>query len=639
MAHDMVDILKKYWGYSSFRPLQEDIIASIASGRDTLALLPTGGGKSLCFQVPAMMLDGVCIVISPLIALMRDQVENLKKQGIKAVAINSAMGSRDIDIALDNAIYGDTKFLYLSPERLQSELLKVRLQKMNVNLIAVDEAHCISQWGHDFRPAYREIAAVRDILPKAPLIALTATATPEVVVDIQTQLAMRKPAFFQKSFTRSNLIYVVQKEENKLFRMLSVMRRLGGSGIVYVGSRKETVQQAHLLVANGISALPYHAGLNHEERNRTQEQWIKGRVRVVVATNAFGMGIDKPDVRFVIHISVPQSIEAYFQEAGRAGRDEKTAYGVMLINEHDCSDTEHRVRDQVPDDKFIRQVYRALSNHLQLAIGSQVLDPIPFNLPAFAKKYNFKPLQTYHALKMLEMGGYITLSDAIHSPSRIRILLRDKDLYSFEVGNIKYTPLLQLILRSYEGIFDQGVRISENVLANRLKVPTEKVNNMLHELHKLQVIEYQRQTDLPFISFPLHRVLPDNLQLKNSMLAAHRKRLLKMIGAMTAFVNNDLVCRSVQLVAYFGETGAKPCGACDVCIARKKGLEQDLGNFDTIKAGILAQLAEGPQSLELLKQNSSYKAAETMAVLYWLVDNGLLNFGLGHMVALAERDG
>jgi ATP-dependent DNA helicase RecQ len=636
MAHDMVDILKKYWGYSSFRSLQEEIIASVAGGRDTLALLPTGGGKSICFQVPGMMLDGVCLVISPLIALMRDQVENLKKRGIKAVAINSAMGKRDIDIALDNAVYGDTKFLYLSPERLQSELIKVRLQKMKVALVAIDEAHCISQWGHDFRPAYREIASLRDLLPKVPFIALTATATPAVVEDIKSQLELKNPAFFQKSFLRSNLIYVVQREENKLYRMLNVVRKVGGSGIVYVGSRKETVQQAHLLRANGIAALPYHGGMDHAERNKAQELWINGKAQVVVATNAFGMGIDKPDVRFVVHINVPQSIEAYFQEAGRAGRDEQKAYAVLLVGETDCADIEERVRDQVPNDKFIRQVYRALSNHLQLAIGSQVLEPFPFQLEAFAKKYNFKALQTYHALKMLEMAGYVSMSEAVHSPSRIRLLLRDKELYSFEVGNERFARLLQLILRSYEGVFDQGVKINENTLSNRLKISTEKFKSALGELHKMQVIDYQPQTDLPFLGFPLHRVSPDHLMLKNSLLDAHRQRLLNMVGAMTAYVSNGLTCRAVQLVEYFGESHAAPCGACDVCVERKKLQGKPREHFEAIKAELLTKLAAGPQYLQEIKKLKGYKADEVMEVLYWLSDTHQILFADAQTIKLSS---
>lgn len=620
----MVDVLKKYWGYASFRPLQESIIASIVSGKDTIALLPTGGGKSICFQVPAMMMEGVCLVISPLIALMEDQVNNLKKRGIKATAINSAMNAREMDIALDNAVYGDTRFLYLSPERLHTALFRARLAKMKVSFVAVDEAHCISQWGHDFRPAYRQIAALREELPGIPVMALTATATPEVVTDIGEQLGMRKPAVFQKSFTRSNLVYVVQKEENKLFRLLNIARNVGGSGIVYVGSRKETVRQAHLLQANGVSALPYHAGLDHESRTRTQEAWLRNKARVVVATNAFGMGIDKPDVRFVVHLDVPMSIEAYFQEGGRAGRDERRAYAVMLVNEFDCADTERRVREKVPDPDMIRQVYRALSNHFQLAIGIQHWEPIAFNLVTFSKKYQFDPYRTYHALKLLEMGGYLSLSEAVHSPSQLQMLLKGKDLYSFEVGNPTYTPLLQLVLRSYEGIFDQPVRIKENVLADRLKIPVEKLKQMLLHLAKLKVLRYQMQTQLPFIAFPEQRINPSDLKLRSGLLGEHRDRLVRMVGAMTGYVQNDLVCRSVQLVAYFGENDAAPCGLCDVCLERKKQVDMSDDVFEEIRSALLARLTSGPEDLEVLKESATYNRREVMRVLYWMVDNGTL---------------
>jgi len=638
MENEMINVLKKYWGYASFRPLQESIIESVVSSRDTIALLPTGGGKSLCFQVPGMMLDGVCVVISPLIALMRDQVDNLKKRGIKAVAVSSAMNKREIDYALDNAVYGDTKFLYLSPERLQSELLKVRLQKMKVSMIAVDEAHCISQWGHDFRPAYRKIATVRELLPSGvPIIALTATATPEVVTDIREQLEMKKPGFFQKSFTRENLIYVVQRENDKLYRMLNIVKRVGGSGIVYVGARKETVRQANLLRSNGISALPYHAGMKHDERTAAQEMWLNGKAQVVVATNAFGMGIDKPDVRFVIHLSIPQSIEAYFQEAGRGGRDGRKSYAVLLVSDTDCKEVQRRVGEQVPDHKEVRRVYRALCNHLQLAIGTQILEPFPFHLEAFAKRYNFKPLQAYHALKMLEMGEYITLSEAVHSPSRLRLLIRDKDLYSFEVGNPKYAALIQTILRSYEGVFDQPVRIKENTIADRLGKGNDHMHEQLNQLVKMKVIEYQRQSDQPFISFPRHRTNPDELKLKSGSLREHRDRLLKKVGAMTAYVENDILCRSVQLVNYFGEANSTPCGYCDVCLKRKKASEISESNRAEIRNRIEEKIRENRCSMDNLKSIDGFKSADVTKVLYWMVDNGLLRLNDDHSVALVAQ--
>ncbi len=638
MESAQISVLKKYWGYESFRPLQEAIIRSVAGGRDTVALLPTGGGKSLCFQVPAMMRSGVCIVISPLIALMRDQTDNLKKRGIKAAAVTSAMTRREIDITLDNAVYGDLKFLYLSPERLQSELIKVRIQKMKVGLIAVDEAHCISQWGHDFRPAYRRIAELREILPGVPFIALTATATPAVVTDIREQLELEDPSVFQKSFTRDNLIYVVLKENNKLYRLLNIIKRTGGSGIVYVGARKETVRQANLLRANSISALPYHAGMTHDERTRTQEAWIAGKVQVVVATNAFGMGIDKPDVRFVVHLSVPQSIEAYFQEAGRGGRDGKKAYAVLLAADTDCEDVRRRVSEQVPDDREIKRVYRALCNHLQLAAGSRISEPIPFNLEAFAKKYSFRPLKTYHALKMLEMAETITLSEAVHSPSRIKMLLRDKALYNFEVTNPQFTPLIQTLLRSYEGIFDQAVRIRENIIADRLGKGNDHLHKQLKQLGKLRVLEYQRQNNLPYISFPEHRPSHRDLKLKNSLLSEHRDRLLKMVGAVTDYVDNDLVCRSIQLVQYFGERDAKPCGACDVCLAKKRAAAADVPEREILSAVLEEKVRGGEHSPEVLCKIPGHNPAQLTAVLYWMTDSGVLEVREDNTVGIPEKE-
>jgi len=439
------NILKKYWGHQSFRPLQEEIIQSVLNKTDTLALLPTGGGKSICFQVPTMAIDGICIVISPLIALMQDQVQNLRKKGIKAAAISSALSKREIDHQLDNVIYGDVKFLYISPERIETELFKARLQKMKVNFIAVDEAHCISEWGFNFRPAYRKISELRELLPDTPLIALTATATPKVVEDIKEQLGFVNGSIFQVSFQRNNLIYVVQKEENKLSRMISIVRKLGGSGIVYVRSRRESIRQANLLRANNFAALPYHAGMTFKERKEVQEAWVKNKAQIVVATNAFGMGIDKPDVRFVIHLSLPQSVEAYFQEAGRAGRDGKLAYAVCLNDTSDIAFLRERVAEQIPDPEKAKNVYRALTNYFQLAVGSDLSVGKPIDILSFSKKYNFKPAETYNALKLLEAHEFAYLSEAVHKRSQIRFLMKSKELYNFEIKQPKYEGLIHFL--------------------------------------------------------------------------------------------------------------------------------------------------------------------------------------------------
>lgn len=620
MENQLIDILKKFWGHQGFRPLQEEIVQSVLSGKDTMALLPTGGGKSICFQVPAMALEGVCIVISPLIALMNDQVHNLRLRGISAVAINSALSSREIDIALDNAVYGSVKFIYLSPERLQSDIVKVRIQKMKVALVAVDEAHCISEWGHDFRPAYRQIAEMRQLLPEVPVIALTATATQEVVEDIVGGLELKDPAIFRKSFTRPNLIYVVQKEQNRLSRLSNIVKKVGGSGIVYVPTRRETVRMAHLLRSNGIGAMPYHGGMDYKERSEAQELWIKNKSQVVVATNAFGMGIDKPDVRFVVHIHLPQTIEAYFQEAGRAGRDGKQSYAIYLMEESDISYLRERVMGMIPDETTIVQTYRAVVNHLQLALGSKMEEAIPFDVSEFSKKYSLNPAVVVNSLKMLEYHRYLTLSDAIHSPSRIQFLLKSKELYSFEVTNPRFERLIQLLLRSYEGLFEQPVKINENNIGTRLKIASSTVKDLLNQLHQMRVVQYQEQTDLPFISFPTERIRPESILLDKEFIASQKHRYLTKMNAAIAYAENNLICRSIQLVSYFGDDSGVPCGKCDVCLANKnKEIAEDL--FYEIKAKIEGQLTAEPVQLYNLTVFSTYKEKDVLKVIQWMADN------------------
>lgn len=615
--------------------MQEDIVQSVAAGRDTLALLPTGGGKSICFQVPAMSMEGVCIVVSPLIALMNDQVENLKKRGIPAVAINSALTYREIDIALDNAAYGGTKFLYMSPERLKTDLVRARLEKLKVCLFAIDEAHCISEWGHDFRPSYREIAEVREILPKVPVIALTATATPEVARDITEQLRMTDAAIFTKSFVRPNLIYVVQKEPNKIARAQNIIRSLGGSGIIYVPTRRDTLRMAQLLRGNGIPALPYHGGMDHAKRNETQALWLKNKARVVVATNAFGMGIDKPDVRYVIHMHIPPTIESYFQEAGRGGRDEKTAYAVMLTDDHDRENLHERVAISVPPESDIKRVYKALVNHLQLALGSKTDMPIPFDLPAFAKKYDFNPVATLNSLKILETCGYLVLSDAIHSPSRIQFLLSSRELYDFEIKNARYERLIHLLLRSYEGLFDQAVRISENNICARLTTSADRVRQQLKELHQMRVLNYQEQTELPFLSFFTERIRPESVILDKAYMDALRNRHYNRMNAVINYSDNNLICRSRQLVNYFGEMNAENCGRCDVCLEVKKTDAQN-AKFRKIRGEIEKLLTQEVQQIETLVVSAHFSRSEVLEVVRWMAENNLAHVTPGSGIALAR---
>ncbi|HSN50872.1 MAG TPA: ATP-dependent DNA helicase RecQ, partial [Bacteroidales bacterium] len=492
-------ILQKYWGYPAFRPLQEDIIQSVLDGNDTLALLPTGGGKSLTFQVPAMAQEGICIVISPLISLMKDQVDNLKKKGINAAAIYSGMHQDEIDIALNNSRFGHNKLLYVSPERLTTPKMRDALKRMKVNLLAVDEAHCISQWGYDFRPPYLQIAEIREFLPGVPILALTATATPQVIEDIQDKLKFRKQNLFQKSFERKNLTYFVFHEEDKRHRILKIIEKVKGAGIIYVRNRRQTKEISDFLVKNGIPATFYHAGLDTPERDKRQTAWMKEEKRVIVATNAFGMGIDKPNVRFVIHIDIADSIEAYFQEAGRAGRDEKESFAVLLYEKSNILDARHNLSSAYPEIKLIRDIYQALGNYLKIPVGSGRDSSSDFDLADFSAQYRFSPIIVYNALKFLEKEGYLILNEAIHGPSRIFIKADKESLYRFQVENASFDPFIKTLLRSYAGILTEFSSIREEELAKRSNLSKEQVIDLLGKLHKREVLDYVPRAESPRI--------------------------------------------------------------------------------------------------------------------------------------------
>ena len=495
------EILKKYWGFSSFRPLQEEIIEKVAKGNDTIALLPTGGGKSICFQIPGLAKEGLCIVISPLIALMNDQVKNLNDRGIKAMAISSAMSKKEIDISLDNAIYGDYRFLYVSPERLQSPLFQERLSKMPVNLIAVDEAHCISQWGYDFRPAYLKIAALREFHPKVPIIALTASATEKVVADIGNKLKLKEPHLFKKSFTRANLSYVVLKEENKEKKLLDILNKVKGTSIVYVRSRKQSTTLSAFLRENGISADYYHAGLNSVIRNEKQQAWMNNLIRVIVSTNAFGMGIDKADVRTVIHFDLCENPENYYQEAGRAGRDGKKAYAIQLFDERDKQLSQTKINNQFPEIKFIKDVYSKLGNFYKLAYGAGFEQSYPFNLGDFSIFSNLPALASYNALKILEQNEYLSMNEIDNSPSKVKFIISNTDTYDYQLRNEKHSAIIDLMLRSYSRLFDDYVAINELVMAKRLRVEQKEIKQQLQYLAHMNVIEYLPKSSTGSIFF------------------------------------------------------------------------------------------------------------------------------------------
>jgi len=562
-------ILKQYWNHDTFRPVQEEIIKSVLLGHDTLALLPTGGGKSVCFQVPALAKEGICIVVSPLIALIKDQVENLKAKGIEAVSIVSGMSKREIDLALDNCIYNPVKFLYLSPERLLSELVRERIKYMRVNLIAVDEAHCISQWGYDFRPPYLHIADLRELHPDVPVLALTATATLEVRDDIQQKLLFKRPNIFLKSFERKSISYVVQNEENKLRKLLDVANGVKGSGIVYVRSRKETAEIAKFLNENGIQADFYHAGLNVDERSKKQDNWLHNRCRVIVATNAFGMGIDKADVRFVVHKDLPESLEAYYQEAGRAGRDEHKAYAVLLYNAADKYKEEKKFELNFPSVDEIKKVYHCLANYYQLAYGAGTGVSLDLDISAFCAQYSLDPVKTLSALKFLEQDEYLSFNESVFLPSRFRFEVLNEQLYNFQIQNSGWDPFIKTLLRSYGGAFENYVRLREFDLARRTHMSTQQVIEGLKQLQEYGILNYLPQTDHPQVTYLKPRQHANELYINKRLIEERKANYRKKIEAVFAYSLHKR-CRSQMLLAYFDESNAPKCGICDICLVEKR---------------------------------------------------------------------
>ena len=621
MQQDIRKILLQYWGFSSFRTMQEDIIRSVLEGKDTLALLPTGGGKSICFQVPALAREGLCLVVTPLISLMKDQVQNLKQRGIRAAAVFSGMHPNEIDMVLDNAVYGDLKLLYLSPERLETETFRERLTRMNVNLLAVDEAHCISQWGYDFRPPYLNIATIRDIIPDTPLLALTATATPTVVKDIQEKLSFRKECVFQKSFERKNLAYVVMQSEDKLSAMLRVLNSVQGSGVVYVRNRRKAKEISEYLKKNNISSDFYHAGLDARSRSEKQDAWMDESCRIIVATNAFGMGIDKHNVRTVIHLDLTDSLEAYFQEAGRAGRDEKKSYAVLIYNEADINNSREQFKTSYPDLKTVRKTYQSLGNYYQLANGSGKDLSLDFELKSFSEKFRLKPLIAYNALKILEKEGYIMLTEAISLPSRIHFLFGRDDLYRFQVENPAQDNFIKLLLRSYTGLFTDFVKINETELARRLNLEESDIITFLKRLHDHGVISYIKSKNEPQVIFTRERQDADKLQISAGDYEHRKTSAANRLQAVINYVKTKDQCRSQQLLEYFGEKCLQRCGKCDVCQERNKMQISDQ-EFEEVKNQIRDLIRGNPQSLqEIAFQLKSIPEERIIAVLRWLEDN------------------
>lgn len=614
-----LDILKRYWGYDQFRALQGDIIQSIASGKDTLGLMPTGGGKSLTFQVPTMAMEGICVVVTPLIALMKDQVENLKKRGIGAAAIFSGMSHNEILMTLDNAVFEAYKFLYVSPERLATPIFMEKIKQAKVCMIAVDESHCISQWGYDFRPSYLRIADIRELLPDVPILALTATATPEVVDDIQRQLHFSKPNLFQKSFHRSNLAYVVRTVENKDENLLKILNSVPGTSVVYVRNRKRTKEIADFLNVNGIPAENFHAGLKNETKDAKQARWKSGETRVIVSTNAFGMGIDKAEVRTVVHMDLPDSLEAYFQEAGRAGRDEKKAYAVLLYNNGDAIKMRKRVTDSFPGKEMVVKVYEALGNYLQMGVGSGLDKVFAFDIGDFCTKFKLQILITYSSLKILQQAGYIELTDEQDSSSRVLFTVGKDDLYK-----LKQTPeqerLIHILLRSYTGLFTDLAAISEETMAKRLEWTRDKVYEQLVGLAKEHIIQFIPRKKTPYLTFVREREATERVVLGKEAYDDRRERYISRIKSVLDYAQEENNCRNQILLTYFGEKESKPCGKCDICLKKKETQLTD-EDFETIRQIVHQALSTEELTINALVRKIPFKEPKALQLIRFMLDN------------------
>ena len=618
------EILKQYWGYDSFRDLQEEIITSIGEGKDTLGLMPTGGGKSITFQVPALAQEGICIVITPLIALMKDQVQNLRKREIKALAIYSGMTRQEILTALENCIFGNYKFLYISPERLDTEIFRTKLRSMKVSMITVDESHCISQWGYDFRPAYLKIAEIRELLPEVPVLALTATATPEVVTDIQARLKFREGNVFRMSFERKNLAYIVRKTDNKTKELLYILQRISGSAIIYVRNRRRTKEITELLMNEGITADFYHAGLDNAVKDLRQKRWQSGEVRVMVATNAFGMGIDKPDVRIVLHLDLPDSPEAYFQEAGRAGRDGEKAYAVILYSKSDKTTLHKRVVDTFPDKEYILNVYEHLQYYYQMAMGDGFQCIREFNLEEFCRKFKYFPVPVDSALKILTQAGYLEYTDEQDNSSRILFTIRRDELYKLREMGKEAEALIQSILRSYTGVFTDYAYISEESLAVRTGLTRQQIYNILVTLTKRRIVDYIPRKKTPYIIYTRERLELRFLHIPPSVYEERKARYDASIKAMEEYVTTENICRSRMLLRYFGEKNEHNCGQCDVCLSKRATDNLSEESYEEVKRQILDLLSHSPLTPAETADQIKAEIEDIGQVIRYLLDEGEL---------------
>ena len=639
--HDTIHkILQQYWGFSSFRPLQEDIIQSILHGNDTLALMPTGGGKSLCYQVPAMAMDGLCLVISPLIALMKDQVESLRRKNITAYAIYSGMSYKEVINTLKVAAESNCKFLYVSPERLETALFKEYLPGMNVQLIAVDEAHCISQWGYDFRPPYLRIALLREELPDIPVLALTASATPDVQQDICTRLSHDNKndwKIFRQSFERPNLSYSIFRVDSRINKIINILNNVAGTAIVYCKSRKRTKEISELLRLQNISSDFYHAGLTQEERNRKQDEWINNKTRVIVCTNAFGMGIDKPDVRLVIHADVPDCLENYYQEAGRGGRDGKRSYAVLLHDELDLVELAQLAAARFPSMEDIRKVYQAIVNYLQIPVGMAPGHYYDFDLGDFANRFKFDGYSVIYPLKALEQDGWLAFNEQVFRPGAVNFNITRDRLFTFENENPRLEPLLKTLLRAYEGIFDHTVFISEPVIAQLLKTDVDSIKQLLGEANKAGVIEYIPRKDSPQLVLLRNRVKTEELQINIADYKLRKEKFLERTRVMTQYVREGSKCRSQFIGAYFGDDKVKPCGICDICL-RLKSISISKEDFEKIAAEIVTHLHENVLTVkDLVQKLKGFKKEKIWKVIDFLQAENKIEVDGDGVVRLKEK--
>jgi len=617
------EILLKYWGFDQFRSMQEDIITSVLDGNDTLALLPTGGGKSLCFQIPALCIGKLCLVISPLIALMKDQVEQLEKRNISASMISSAMHPDEIYQTLKKALKGELSFLYVSPERLKNQSFIETIQHLDIGLIAIDEAHCISQWGYDFRPAYLDIASIRIILKKTPIIALTATATPEVVDDICNRLELKNVKRFQKSFLRSNLAYIVRHSQDKHGQLLRILQKIPGTSVIYVRNRKRCRDVADFLNSQGISASYYHAGLDVATRNLRQHYWIENKIRAIVCTNAFGMGIDKSDVRTVIHLDMPDTPEAYFQEAGRGGRDEMQAWAVLLCDPADAEEAKERFLHSWPGFDTIKAVYNWVGNFLQLPVGSGEGISFPFELTSFISRYKIHPIECINALKFIESQNLISFQENIFTPSRLMMRASRDEVYDFELKNPKFEPIIKAILRSYGGTFNDFVPIKEQDIADRINLPVNETKRQLEILTQHGIINYHPANDNPSLFFIEQRHHPDRIPISIKAYDQRKNAAIMRFETMLSYVNSQEKCRSSTLIEYFGEKNVPSCGMCDVCIKKKQSLSKN-NELQNLSLKIRGYIIEGINSTEKLIPLMDGNPEKTLELIRNLIDSGVI---------------